>query len=176
MTTGYGRNAAANGALLIERMRGIGCMDIPLRGTGKPIIGFAGVCTGSCTCPAACADLIRFPSTKKDRPQWACLFLERMRGIEPPLSAWEAGVLPMNYIRMQEQYSTAGENNQSLFRRFFSPPFAAGLRYAAWACGRADGGLRGAQGPPDAPRIAPRRTYAQIAQMALDFSADFHYI
>ena len=27
-------------------------------------------------------------------------FLERMRGIEPPLSAWEAGVLPMNYIRM----------------------------------------------------------------------------
>jgi hypothetical protein len=25
--------------------------------------------------------------------------LERMRGIEPPSQAWEAGVLPMNYIR-----------------------------------------------------------------------------
>lgn len=28
------------------------------------------------------------------------LFLERMRGIEPPLPAWEAGVLPLNHIRM----------------------------------------------------------------------------
>lgn len=26
-------------------------------------------------------------------------FLERMMGVEPTLSAWEAGVLPMNYIR-----------------------------------------------------------------------------
>lgn len=26
-------------------------------------------------------------------------FLERMRGIEPPLPAWEAGVLPLNHIR-----------------------------------------------------------------------------
>ena len=26
--------------------------------------------------------------------------LERMMGIEPTLSAWEAGVLPMNYIRI----------------------------------------------------------------------------
>jgi hypothetical protein len=24
---------------------------------------------------------------------------ERMRGIEPPYSAWEADVLPLNYIR-----------------------------------------------------------------------------
>ena len=37
-------------------------------------------------------------STKKDRRE-AVIFVERMRGIEPPLSAWEAGVLPMNYIR-----------------------------------------------------------------------------
>ncbi len=27
-------------------------------------------------------------------------FLERMTGIEPALPAWEAGVLPMNYIRV----------------------------------------------------------------------------
>ena len=26
--------------------------------------------------------------------------LERMMGVEPTLSAWEAGVLPMNYIRV----------------------------------------------------------------------------
>jgi hypothetical protein len=26
-------------------------------------------------------------------------FLERVRGIEPPLSAWEAEVLPFNYTR-----------------------------------------------------------------------------
>ena len=26
-------------------------------------------------------------------------FFERMRGIEPPYSAWEADVLPLNYIR-----------------------------------------------------------------------------
>ena len=25
--------------------------------------------------------------------------MERMRGIEPPSQAWEAGILPMNYIR-----------------------------------------------------------------------------
>ena len=28
------------------------------------------------------------------------VFLERMRGIEPPSQAWEAGILPMNYIRI----------------------------------------------------------------------------
>lgn len=27
-------------------------------------------------------------------------FMERMMGVEPTLSAWEANVLPMNYIRM----------------------------------------------------------------------------
>ncbi len=26
--------------------------------------------------------------------------MERMMGVEPTLSAWEAGVLPMNYIRV----------------------------------------------------------------------------
>lgn len=29
-----------------------------------------------------------------------CLFLERVRGIEPPYSAWEADVLPLNYTRI----------------------------------------------------------------------------
>ena len=45
---------------------------------------------------------VRFPPGllhKKTRPLGVCFFVERMRGIEPPLSAWEAGVLPMNYIR-----------------------------------------------------------------------------
>ena len=28
------------------------------------------------------------------------LTLERMMGVEPTLSAWEAGVLPINYIRI----------------------------------------------------------------------------
>ena len=67
------------------------------------------------------ADMIRFPHPlqKKDRRE-AVLFLERMRGIEPPLSAWEAGVLPMNYIRVYGKYSTERKKNQSLFRRIFS--------------------------------------------------------
>jgi hypothetical protein len=28
--------------------------------------------------------------------------MERVRGIEPPTSAWEADVLPLNYTRMEE--------------------------------------------------------------------------
>ena len=31
--------------------------------------------------------------------------MERMMGVEPTLPAWEAEVLPMNYIRMYVQYS-----------------------------------------------------------------------
>ena len=34
------------------------------------------------------------------------LFLERMMGVEPTLPAWEAEVLPMNYIRVYVQYIT----------------------------------------------------------------------
>jgi hypothetical protein len=34
--------------------------------------------------------------------------LERMTGIEPAFSAWEADVLPLNYIRMAEPGYTAG--------------------------------------------------------------------
>ena len=30
----------------------------------------------------------------------AGFLMERMMGVEPTLSAWEAGVLPMNYIRI----------------------------------------------------------------------------
>ena len=33
------------------------------------------------------------------------LKLERMMGVEPTLPAWEAEVLPMNYIRVYVQYS-----------------------------------------------------------------------
>ncbi len=39
--------------------------------------------------------------------RWAkLLFLERMMGVEPTLPAWEAEVLPMNYIRVYVQYIT----------------------------------------------------------------------
>jgi hypothetical protein len=40
----------------------------------------------------------RRPSVRKSLPNWA-FTLERMTGIEPALSAWEADVLPLNYIR-----------------------------------------------------------------------------
>ena len=65
-------------------------------------------------------DSIPLIAKKKARPIGLAFFLERMRGIEPPLSAWEAGVLPMNYIRVHGKYSTERKKNQSLFRRFFS--------------------------------------------------------
>ena len=40
--------------------------------------------------------------------------MERMMGVEPTLSAWEAGVLPMNYIRNSQhrQYSICSEKIQ----------------------------------------------------------------
>jgi hypothetical protein len=31
--------------------------------------------------------------------------VERVRGIEPPLSAWEADVLPLNYTRASSRLS-----------------------------------------------------------------------
>jgi hypothetical protein len=40
----------------------------------------------------------RRPSVRNLLPTWA-FALERMTGIEPALSAWEADVLPLNYIR-----------------------------------------------------------------------------
>ena len=33
-------------------------------------------------------------------------------GVEPTLSAWEAGVLPMNYIRVYGEYNTSPEKVQ----------------------------------------------------------------
>jgi hypothetical protein len=33
-----------------------------------------------------------------------CIVLERMTGIEPALSAWEADVLPLNYIRLTRHF------------------------------------------------------------------------
>ena len=40
------------------------------------------------------------------------LKLERMMGVEPTLPAWEAEVLPMNYIRVYEDYSTRRQRFQ----------------------------------------------------------------
>ena len=45
--------------------------------------------------------------------------VERMMGVEPTLPAWEAEVLPMNYIRAYEQYSIRSAKIQLLFFRFF---------------------------------------------------------
>ena len=47
------------------------------------------------------------------------LSVERMMGVEPTLPAWEAEVLPMNYIRAYEQYSIRSAKIQLLFFRFF---------------------------------------------------------
>ena len=38
--------------------------------------------------------------------------VERMMGVEPTLPAWEAEVLPMNYIRVYEDYSTRRQRFQ----------------------------------------------------------------
>lgn len=45
----------------------------------------------------------RLMQSKKSRRKRfaACDDVERMMGVEPTLSAWEAGVLPMNYIRIR---------------------------------------------------------------------------
>ena len=38
-------------------------------------------------------------------------FVEQVRGVEPPYSAWEADVLPMNYTCVRHDYSiTTGKN------------------------------------------------------------------
>ena len=47
--------------------------------------------------------------------------LERIMGIEPTYPAWEAGVLPMNYIRVQEYYSTSRKEMQEDFSLFCDP-------------------------------------------------------
>ena len=48
------------------------------------------------------------PGTNKKAAHRAAFSLERIAGIEPVTPAWEAGVLPLNYIRkMQYPYDTA---------------------------------------------------------------------
>ena len=42
-------------------------------------------------------------------------FVEQVRGVEPPYSAWEADVLPMNYTCMCHDYSTKSVKNQGDF-------------------------------------------------------------
>ena len=44
-------------------------------------------------------------------------------GVEPTLSAWEAGVLPMNYIREYWQYTTGPQKIQVWICAFFRPIF-----------------------------------------------------
>lgn len=40
--------------------------------------------------------------SKETPPRGVSLLLERTRGIEPPTSAWEAEVLPLNYVRLSD--------------------------------------------------------------------------
>ena len=50
------------------------------------------------------AERVNVPIRKEKRSDTICikpmLFLERVRGIEPPTNAWEALVLPLNYTRL----------------------------------------------------------------------------
>ena len=39
---------------------------------------------------------------------------ERMTGIEPALSAWEAEVLPLNYIRAPGAVTLQGDRNRAI--------------------------------------------------------------
>lgn len=84
------------------------------------------------------------------------LKLERMMGVEPTLPAWEAEVLPMNYIRVHVQYSIKpGKIQQEICRRLPRREKCAGLPLwdartlflydpTAPATPRARGWLRGA--------------------------------
>ena len=87
--------------------------------------------------PQAAIEWVRFPSisTKSNTksPIKGLFVLEQMTGIEPAYSAWEADVLPLNYICTipRYYYSTAGDNCQcetvDEFR--LSDPREAGILY-----------------------------------------------
>ena len=63
--------------------------------------------------PQAAIEWVRFPSifiySNKKSPTRGLFLLEQMTGIEPAYSAWEADVLPLNYIcvYLRYYYSTA---------------------------------------------------------------------
>ncbi len=48
--------------------------------------------------------------------------MERMKGIEPSYSAWEADVLPLNYIRMKNHELSISANRRFVKKQ---PAFAA---------------------------------------------------
>ena len=50
------------------------------------------------------------------------LRMERMKGIEPSYSAWEADVLPLNYIRMKNHELSISANRRFVKKQ---PAFAA---------------------------------------------------
>lgn len=59
---------------------------------------------GAARQPTGLSDLIvRLPSSvylhEKEEAAGFLFFVERIKGVEPSCSAWEADVLPMNYIR-----------------------------------------------------------------------------
>lgn len=50
----------------------------------------------------------------KKAPHTGCfLMLERVKGLEPSISAWKANVLPLHYTRMLKKETGAGEETRT---------------------------------------------------------------
>ncbi len=52
------------------------------------------------------------------------ILMERVMGIEPTRPAWKAGILPLNYTRIINEYyyTIFSEICQALFEKFFKRP------------------------------------------------------
>ena len=85
--------------LFLERERGIGWSYIRPR-SASPCF-FTGA-QATLLFLRTCAGVRFHHLSQKKNPAYSAgfLFLERERGIEPPSSAWEADVLPLNHFRM----------------------------------------------------------------------------
>ena len=97
--------------------------------------------------------------------------MERMMGVEPTLPAWEAEVLPMNYIRVYEDYSTRRQR----FQQKLLPPGSKRLLRAGelflYGAGVASGSAVGSvrlmnmrfrSAFPSIPGTSPSWLYCQI--------------
>src|SRR5690625_2042205 len=104
------------------------------------------------------------------RTTWPSVCLERMTGIEPALSAWEAEVLPLNYIRVgRSEFRPAAVVILAQVRGGRASPgrFRGGPRAGARAPVRHRGGdLKGSPlGPSvDARSLSHRRRVRVVRQ------------
>src|SRR5690554_4180666 len=73
-------------------------------------------------------------SSTADRPE-----VERVTGIEPAPSAWEAEVLPLNYTRVGSDLAAAGVEYSHRPGRFVNRRSASGPTRSSQECGTADG-------------------------------------